>query len=117
VGDVTTQDELLALRDATRLAHEVLADLKAEHRAIKVTLDVLRTEKEAWQREAQEHFKMIVKEGLDGWSKSLDKAIQDSTARVFKRFDTLADIMMGEVRGDNQESLAVLIHKWRTRHP
>lgn len=111
---MTTQEELQALREATRKAHEALRDLKAEHQGIKATIEAWRKEKEAWAAVAEEQFSEIVRQGLDDFGRSLKVAIDDATDRVYKRFDTLADIMMGEEKGDNQEPLAVLVRKWRS---
>jgi hypothetical protein len=111
----TIEEELQALRDAIRSAHEALRDLRVEHKAMRETLLAWRAEKLVWAEEANEQFGTIVKEGLDDFGKSLKKAIDDGTARVYKRFDALADIMMGEESGTNQESMAELVRRWKAR--
>lgn len=114
---MSTEEEVQALKDATRAAHEALADLKAEHKAMKDTLTAMRAQVIIWQEEANEQFGEIVRAGLEEFSKSLKVAIDDGTQRVFKRFDTLADIMLGEEKGNNNEPMALLVKRWKATKP
>lgn len=89
---MSTQDEIDALREATREAHEVLKDLR---RAIK---DGRQLVKEAAGIAVSEQMKPVVDKGLKEFSEALDVAVKEATQSVFDRFDQIRDMLLGEDR-------------------
>jgi septal ring factor EnvC (AmiA/AmiB activator) len=85
-------DEMAALRRVIREAHEALTDLRAERRELEASLKAIKREIIEGRDELIANY---VKAGLDRYEENLRRAIDDSTAAVQKRFDTLADILMG----------------------
>lgn len=100
----TPEEEVEALRSATREAHEAIADMtrlvremRALHTQVQEAAGVVFTER-------MEHH---VAEGLTALSTSMAKGIEDATAAVYRRFDTITSILLGE--GHGQTPLASLI--------
>ena len=90
---MSTEDDLLALKEATREAHEALQDLRAVVKEAKAIKGTLRDEAiEALANGVRD----IVAAGLGSYAKMITGAIDDAVDRVNKRFDTLADVLMGE---------------------
>jgi hypothetical protein len=84
------------LQKATGEAREVIAEL---HGILK---DIKEVKREA-QKVVDEimpkimgHLDKSTEAGLSGYSKSILEAIDNATAAVYKRFDTLADTLLGE---------------------
>jgi F0F1-type ATP synthase membrane subunit b/b' len=86
---VSGEDKLGELREATRLANQVLKDLKQERKEATELVQnyVAKLEKTIGAE--------LVKQ-LDELGKATQKAMDDSVTRVFKKFDELAALMMGE---------------------
>ncbi len=88
-----SDEEIQALRDATREAHEVLKDLRHATRDAKAVFQIIEG---AAQTAVDERVKPVVQSGLEAFAEELRKAVDDATERVFKRFDTIADYLLGE---------------------
>ena len=89
----TPAEEAADLRAAIREAHEAmqgLRDLIREWRALKAELEA------ASAQVFTDRMEAAVQEGLDSYAESIGKAIDDATAAVDRRFDTIASIMLGE---------------------
>lgn len=94
------EKDLDALREATRVAHEATKDLKA---AIKEARSVIAEIKAEAEIQVSERLEAAVKSGLAELDSSIEKAIEDSTDRVYARFDKIADILTGETKKDKQK--------------
>ena len=85
--------QLLELRDLTRRAHEAVSDLRAVLREAKTVRDSLPA---AAEKAVSEQLGAEVNEGLRSFQKALDKAIDSGTDAVFKRFDKIEKLLLGE---------------------
>jgi hypothetical protein len=85
--------QLLELRDLIRQAHEATADLRAVLREAKAVRDSLPA---AAEKAVAEKFGAAVETGLGSFHDALGKAIEDSTAAVYRRFDTIEKLLLGE---------------------
>lgn len=84
---------LIELRDLIRQAHEATSDLRAAIREAKAVRDSLPA---AAEKAVTEQLSEEVKAGLDSFGKELDKAIEAGTQAVFKRFDRIEQLLLGE---------------------
>ena len=85
--------QLTELRDLIRRAHEATSDLRAVLREARAVRDSLPA---AAEKAVSEQLGAEVKAGLDSFQKALDKAIDDGTDAVFKRFDGIEKLLLGE---------------------
>jgi hypothetical protein len=101
----------LSLQEATREANAATKGLAEERRK----LDDLRA---SLVDEAGVVVKDLIEgrvsDGLKQFGEFLEKALKDSEAAVFRRFDKLSDILLGKARTDNlpsiMEQVAVMEH-------
>lgn len=116
--EVYLQKCLKELKEAITEAHGVIGDMKRERQELKVLRDETKAilDKTCLVAEAivTEQLQAAVKKGIEEYHTALYRAIDVATDRVDKRFNTLADIMLGE-DDPNKESLAVLVRKWRAK--
>ena len=90
-----TDEKIEELRAATRAANEALKEIKLTLKEIKKVRDDIENRiKIAFD----EMIADVVKESLARYQESLDKAVEDGTNAVFKRFDDLAAIALGETK-------------------
>jgi hypothetical protein len=92
------QAELAAIKQATRELHETIQDAKA------IRNDLLR----AIGSIAPTIDELISQEvitGLTKYQETLDEAISKATQAVYRRFDTLVDIMLGETWKQRKKGL------------
>ena len=85
--------QLTELRDLIKRAHEATSDLRAvlrEARAVRESLPA------AAEKAVSEQLSAEVKAGLDSFQKALDRAVDDGTDAVFKRFDRIEKLLLGE---------------------
>ena len=85
--------QLTELRDLIRQAHEATSDLRAvlkEARAMQDTLPA------AAEKAVTEKFSAEVQSGLVSFESAMDKAIEDGTQAVFRRFDRIEKLLLGE---------------------
>jgi hypothetical protein len=85
---VTPTEDVEALRAATREAHEVLKDLRAERRAITQLLDGI-------GRRVDDRIKAAVKDGLAALGIAVDDQMRKSVAKFTAEFDRLEAIVLG----------------------
>jgi hypothetical protein len=85
--------QLLALRDLIRQAHEATRDLRAALREAQAMRDSLPA---AAEKAVSEKFTAEVEAGLASFHDALGKAIEDGTQAVFRRFDTIEKLLLGE---------------------
>ena len=90
-GQLTGQ--LTELRDLIRRAHEATSDLRAVLREARAVRDSLPA---AAEKAVSEQLGAEVKAGLDSFQNALDKATDSGTDAVFKRFDGLEKLLLGE---------------------
>jgi len=105
----TTADEVAALRQATREAHEALKDLRAERRAVEQLVAGIEGRV---QRAVTDLMKAQVAEQVATLGEATRRAMDESVAKVGREFDRLAAIYLGhgdEDRGtlDEQTRRAV----------
>jgi len=103
------EETLAALKAAITEGRELLQDMKYERRRFNNRIDEVRKET---AEQVRTRIDEQVKVGLDEYKASLARATTEATKAVFKRFDTLADILMG-TDDPNKESLATVIRKWK----
>lgn len=84
----------------TREAHAAIKDLKA---AIRETKVVIKEAEEARQQLASmlaevvtDGISIAVEAGLENYSESIENAIEDAVQAVYKRFDAILAILLGE---------------------
>jgi hypothetical protein len=86
---VEVADDLAAVKAAVRELHELLQEAKDVKRQ-------LHEEIEAGVAAVSELVDMAVAVQLERMGNSVEEAVREGTARVNKRFDTLADVLLGE---------------------
>lgn len=111
-------EEAEELKGLISEAHAAIKDIRAEQRGLFILRGLLQDDLRKVRSElssiAEEQIGEQVKTGLDEYKASLDSAIEAATEAVYKRFDGLADILMGE--GDpSQETLTSLVRRWKTK--
>lgn len=89
----TVDEDIARLKEATREAHEAMKDLNMMIQMAKATTKELNT---AVSEALENGIGKQVKEGLDQYAESLNAAIDGATQAVYKRFDQIADILLGE---------------------
>ena len=87
--------QLTELRDLIRRAHEATSDLRAVLREARAVRDSLPA---AAEKAVTEQLSAEVNEGLRSFQSALDKAIDSGTDAVFKRFDGIEALLLGEDR-------------------
>jgi len=97
------------LRDATREAHEALKDLRTEHKEIKVTLT-------DWKKELDDEFGEYLRKELNMMGDQFERASRASEAKVFKKWDEIIAVMMGE-DGTDRDSIPDLLRRMRSQYP
>lgn len=85
--------QLIELRELIRQAHEATSDLRAAIREAKTMRDSLPA---AAQKAVTEQFSAEVESGLRSFREALDKAIDTGTQAVFRRFDRIEKLLLGE---------------------
>jgi hypothetical protein len=85
--------QLTELRDLIRQAHEVTSDLRAVLREARAVRDSLPA---AAEKAVSEQLGTEIKAGLDSFGKALDRAVDEGTAAVFRRFDKIEKLLLGE---------------------
>lgn len=85
--------KMAELRQVIREANETLKDLRAERRA--AAADLLGSTEEI-TRVTRERIDSVVTTGLEKYQGSLEVAIDRSTKSIYKRFDLIASICLGE---------------------
>ena len=85
--------QLIELRDLIRQTHEATRDLRAVLREAKAVRDSLPA---AAEKAVTEKFNAEVEAGLASFHDALGKAIEDATQAVFRRFDTIEKLLLGE---------------------
>lgn len=109
-----TEDEkraaqIIELKAAITEGNQLLKDMKAERKEYEKLWDKVRAETRST---AEEYIAVQVKTGLGEYRAAMNRAIDTATKNVMKRFDTLADILMG-TDDPNKESLATVVRKWK----
>jgi len=110
-------DKVAELRAATREANEVLKDL---HRVVAEGKILVKGIDAAAEVAVLTRMEPVVKEGLQQYAGALKQAIEDATAAVDRRFDQLADIMLGEdktARRRGKPSIPELIERRNEGRP
>jgi len=85
--------QLLELRDLIRQAHEATADLRVVLKEARAMRDSLPA---AAEKAVSETFSAEVESGMVSFGKALEKAIADASQAVFRRFDTIEKLLLGE---------------------
>lgn len=88
-----TGDEVAVLKAATREAHvaaQELASVIREARKYQAELKTYAT------KAVGEEVRPVIDAGLEEFARSLKKAIDQATDAVYRRFDTLTAVLLGE---------------------
>lgn len=102
----TPEEEAEALREVVREAHAAIKDMT---RVLREMRDV-RAEIEAAAAKAfGDHMQEQVAAGLAEYRASIDAAIESATTAVYARFDTIADLMLGESAAQRRKGETPLI--------
>lgn len=113
------EEQILSeLKETIREAHGLIKDIRREQKQSQElrdqVVDALAKAIASGKEAVASHINEQVKVGLEEYKASIDTAIDKATQAVFKRFDTLADIMMGEEMPD-QENLVSLVRRWKAK--
>ncbi len=108
-----TADDLAALRDATRVAHEVLRDLRTERRAVEQLIAGIEGRV---QRAVGRYMQDAVKTEVAKLGEATEKAMRDSVAKVGREFDRLERILTGRDSKD-RPPLADLLREAAESNP
>ena len=103
--------QLTELRDLIRQAHEATSDLRAVLREARAVRDSLPA---AAEKAVTEQLGAEVKAGLESFGKELDKAIDSGTDAVFRRFDKLEKMLLGEDPKSAREGRQSIPHMLET---
>lgn len=110
--------DLADLRAATREAHETIQSLRS---VIKEGREVVALIEDAGRQTVEDRIDHQVAAGLARYGDSITTAIDNAQAAVDKRFDTLADILLGETKAERRkgETLTDLAQRAvdRREHP
>ncbi len=99
-----TLRELLAqIKDATRLAHEALTDLRQERAEMQTWLTGL---EQGWKVELTNRISTKVTEELNRFKEVNNLAMVDVEQRIQKRFDLITDLMTGTGTDRSTETIA-----------
>lgn len=104
-------DEIEQLREATRLAHEAMKDMKALIREAKTMEAALH---EAVSTDVQEIIEACVAAGLASYAETIKDSTAKATEAVFERFDKIGEMLMGESKQQRRrygESIPELAEK------
>lgn len=95
-----------ALRLLVREAHEATQDLKATIREAQTTREQLMTMAAVAITESVD---VAVSEGLAAYSAAIAKAIEEATDAVYKRFDVIADTLLGETESQKRRGMVPMV--------
>jgi hypothetical protein len=84
---------LIDLRDLIRQAHEATCDLRAVLREARALRDSLPA---AADKAVSETIQPEIKTGLDSYHDALEKAVEDGSQAVFRRFVRIEKLLLGE---------------------
>jgi DNA anti-recombination protein RmuC len=103
-------DRLIAAQascdQSVRQAHEAIKDLKQLHREVQETI-------KSWKDTAEAIFNVQVRTEGEKLAQAVKIAIEDATNRVYKRFDKIAAILMGQDKGGTGPDLETLARRVR----
>lgn len=105
---MTTDEEIAALRAATREAHEAIKDLRT---AIREAADERQALTDLFPRLTEERIGEAVETGLAKFGVELQSAIDIATKKVFDRFDRISDIIMGETRANKRKREPTMVEQ------
>lgn len=97
------------LKEASRQANEALRDLKVERKALET---FVREQQEALNNQIVSHLRRE----LEDLGPAISRAVKDGEARVYKRFDELAEILMGTDKRQKKEPLTEVIRQWKEKN-
>jgi hypothetical protein len=108
---VSTAEEITALKQATREAHEAIQGLREAQRDMRALLEEVRG---AALESVQKRISDAVVAGLAEYDASLKEAIGKGTQATYDRFDLLATVCLGEerMRGGSVKPLAELFRRY-----
>lgn len=110
-----TNDEIAALREATRAAHEALKDLRAERRAVERLAEKVN---DLVSSAVESLIETQVAAQLEVLGRVTEKAMRDSVAKVEREFGRLAAIYLGRKDdGNTLEELTQRAAEARTHPP
>jgi predicted nucleic acid-binding Zn-ribbon protein len=105
---VSTANEIAALREATREAHEVLRDLRTERRAVEQLLAGIEGRV---KRAVGDLIEEAVTREVATLGEATDMAMRKSVAKVEREFDRLERILTGREKGAKHGPIEDLIRR------
>jgi len=88
----------------TREAHEVLKDIRTATRELREVIDLANATQESLvstlHEVVHEGIDTAIEVGLASYTVAIETAINDATDAVYKRFDSIAGIMLGDDEDD-----------------
>lgn len=89
----TPDEKIQELRDATRSANETLAELKLLNKELRKLMGQLDAR---FAKAFDEEISEIVQTTLAEYKTSIERSTEEATQAVFRRFDTIAEILLGK---------------------
>lgn len=93
IDEAALDEKIAALKELIREANGTLKDIRAERAA---TEKLIRDFRENTDARLNEILQAVVTVGLQEFGESIDKAIEKATEKVDQRFNTIADLLLGE---------------------
>lgn len=95
-------EEVHAVKEVIRELHELIQEAKDVQKSLVSTI-------EDFKGSIDSKIEKEVKEGLTSLANSIDNAISESTDAVYKRFDTVTEILVGESKKNRKKGQPSLI--------
>ena len=110
-------EKIKELKQATRAANEVLAELKDTLKDVKKARDEI---SKLLESAFEDQIASVVSDTLASYKESIDKAIDDATQAVFDRFETISKTLLGETKeARRKHGMSVpesILDNWCVRH-
>ncbi len=109
-----TREAEQRLRTVISEAHGMLKDVKAERKAFAEERAAMQLLIDGIKQRVTDTIGEEIKTGLAAYEEAIRKQIDVAQARVDRRFDTLASVMLGEDK-PSQETIVEHVRQWRAR--
>jgi hypothetical protein len=111
---VSTEEDLSAIKQATRELHEAIQEARQVQRELDACRQSIGDDVRAL---VDQQLEVHVAAGLSSYDEAIRTAIERATAAVFKRFDRIADIILGESKRQRREGSASIEELLNARYP
>lgn len=101
---MSTRDEIDELKAATRAAHETIKDLNAAIRDAEELVERMKTVvEETAHKNVDQVLAEETRKGVEALGEVIKKACDESTEAVYRRFDLITGVLMGEDKKSRRE--------------